>query len=231
MTNTDKKEFGRIWIAAYAMYGKDMTQPMLEMLFSAMENYNLEDIRRGLSGHVKNPDTGQFPPKPSDVIKHISGSSQSSAGEAWAKVDYAIRCIGNYRTVVFDDPKIHAAIERLGGWVKITTLDGNEYPFIQNHFLKIYQGFTVNPPTKYPNKMIGACEHQNEQESGFLRGKADNQPVLIGDKEKARLVYEGGSVGGIAQVTQGQTQTFLETGIKAQLERINKTSQYIENDE
>lgn len=211
MTTNDRAQFAEIWTAAYAVYGKQVSNAMLDVVFGALSAYSLRDIRTGLSGHIKNPDTGQFPPKPSDVIKHISGNSQSAAGEAWAKVDYAVRCVGNYRSVVFDDPKIHAAIERLGGWVKVSMTENDEYPFLQNHFLKLYQGFTVQPPETFPRKLMGTCEHQNSQASGFLRGRAKDQPALIGDPEKAREVYQGGGEQGVAQITRDSTQTFLES--------------------
>lgn len=210
MNNNDMEDFAEIWTAAYAVYGKTVSDPMLDVVFNALSSYSLKDIRTGLSGHIKNPDSGQFPPKPADVIKHISGNSQSSAGEAWAKVDYAIRCVGNYHSVVFDDPKIHAAIERLGGWVKVSLTTNDEYPFLQNHFLKLYQGFTVQPPETFPRKMLGTCEHQNEQQSEFSRGRAKDEPALIGNPEKARQVYQGGSEQGVAQITRDGAGEFLE---------------------
>lgn len=210
MTPNDRAQFAELWVAAYAVYGKHVSDAMLDVVFSALSSYSLQDIRTGLSGHIKNPDSGQFPPKPADVIKHLEGNSQSAAGEAWAKVDYAVRCVGNYRSVVFDDPKIHAAIERLGGWVKVSMTSNEEYPFLQNHFLKLYQGFTVQPPTSFPRKMLGTCEHQNSQVSQFQRGKAKDEPALIGDPERARQVYQGGDDQGVAKITQDGTREFLE---------------------
>lgn len=221
MNTNDRAKFAELWTAAYAVYGKSVSSPMLDVVFSALSSYSLQDVRTGLSGHIKNPDSGQFPPKPADVIKHISGNSQSTAGEAWAKVDYAIRCIGHYRSVVFDDPKIHAAIERLGGWVKLASTDNKEYPFIQNNFLKLYQGFTVQPPQAFPRKLLGVCEHQNSQVSKFARGKATDQPALIGDSERARQVYQGGKDQGVAKISQTGTQEFLESAIEDQVKRLN----------
>lgn len=211
MTPNDRPQFAELWVAAYAVYGKQVSDAMLDVVFSALSSYSLQDIRTGLSGHIKNPDSGQFAPKPADVIKHVSGNSQSAAGAAWAKVDYAVRCVGNYRSVVFDDPKIHAAIERLGGWVKVSMTENSEYPFLQNHFLKLYQGFTVQPPETFPRKLLGTCEHQNSAASGFLRGRAKDEPALIGNPEKAREVYQGGGDQGVAQITHASTRAFLES--------------------
>lgn len=223
MNNNEMDDFAEVWTAAYAVYGKTVSDPMLDVVFNALSAYSLRDIRAGLSGHIKNPDSGQFPPKPADVIKHISGNSQSAAGEAWAKVDYAVRCVGNYRSVVFDDPKIHAAIERLGGWVKVSMTENDEYPFLQNHFMKLYQGFTVQPPEVFPRKLLGTCEHQNSQMSGFLRGQAKNEPALIGDPEKAKQVYQGGGDQGVAQITHRDTNNFLGA-LERQVKKLGNAS-------
>jgi hypothetical protein len=220
MNDQDRFEFQDVWTGAYALYGRSVTESMLELSFVALEHYSISDVSRGVTAHIRNPDTGQFAPKPADVIKHISGNSQSAGGEAWAKVDLAVRCIGSHRSVVFDDPKIHAAIERLGGWQKLALTSGKEYPFLQNKFLKLYQGFTVQPPATFPRKLIGTCEHENSLTDTFGRGHAGDEPALIGDAEKARQVYQAGGDLGVAQISLRGTQTYLESAVSGQIKRI-----------
>lgn len=220
MNDQDRTQFQEVWTATYAMYRQRVSDSMLDLSFGALLPYSIEDVRKGITAHIRNPDTGQFPPKPADIIKHISGNSQSAGGEAWAKVDRAIRCVGNYRTVVFDDPKIHAAIDRLGGWQKISMTDEKEYPFLRNNFLKLYQGFTVQPPETFPRKLIGTCEHENSQHDSFMRGRSKNEPVMIGDPERARLVYQGGGDQGVAKIRQRGTQEYLESTVDNQVKRL-----------
>jgi hypothetical protein len=220
MNDNDRVEFQEVWTATYAMYRQRVSDSMLDLSFGALLPYSIEDVRKGITAHIRNPDTGHFPPKPADVIKHISGNSQSAGGEAWAKVDHAIRCVGNYRSVVFDDPKIHAAIDRLGGWQKIALTDEKEYPFLRNSFLKLYQGFTIQPPATFPRKLIGTCEHENSQHSKFERGRPRDEPVMIGNPDRARLVYQGGGEQGVAQIRQRGTQEYLESAIGKQVKRL-----------
>lgn len=130
MNTNDLEAFDALWTQAYEIYGKRMEPRVVYMVFQSLIAFSLADIERAISRHITNADTGQYPPKPADIVRLLQGSSQSASGEAWAKVDYAIRCVGNYRSVVFDDPKIHAAIERLGGWQKIALTDEKEYPFL-----------------------------------------------------------------------------------------------------
>lgn len=213
MNDQDKLEFGKVWTAAYQMYSKEATKPVLSMAFNSLRQYSIEDVRRGLSAHMRNPDTGQYAPKPADVIKHIAGNSQSASGEAWAKVDYAVRCIGPWRSVVFDDPKIHAAVERLGGWQRVATTSGAEWPHLQNHFKRLYQGFTVQPPESFPRKLIGTSEHENSLNERIERGQPNDEPALIGNPDKARKVYQDGSGQGVTQISQAGTQHYLEEAV------------------
>lgn len=220
MNTHDLEAFGDLWCQAHEIYGRSPEPRVVYMVFQALIAFSLADIERALSRHITNPDTGQYPPKPADIVRLIQGSSQSASGDAWAKVDRAIRCVGNYRSVVFDDPKIHAAIERLGGWQKVAMTDDKEYPFLRNNFLKLYQGFTVQPPETFPRKLIGASEHQNSQHRGFLRGKAKEEPALIGDPEKARLVYEGGGDQGVVRISHQGTGAYLELASENGVKRV-----------
>ncbi|WP_430415804.1 DUF6475 domain-containing protein [Marinobacter adhaerens] len=220
MNTNDMEAFDSLWTQAYEIYGKRMEPRVVYMVFQSLIAFSLADIERAISRHITNPDTGQYPPKPADIVRLIQGSSQSASGEAWAKVDRAIRCVGNYRSVVFDDPKIHAAIERLGGWQKISMTEEKEYPFLRNNFQKLYQGFTVQPPESFPRKLIGTCEHENSQHDGFKRGRPQDEPVMIGNPEKARLVYQGGGDMGVARIQQQGTKEFLELAVDSAAKRI-----------
>lgn len=222
MNTNDMEAFDQIWTQAHEVYGKHPEPRVVYMVFQSLISFSLADIEHALCRHITNPDTGQYPPKPADIVRLLQGSSQSASGEAWAKVDYAIRCVGNYRSVVFDDPKIHAAIERLGGWQKIALTDDKEYPFLRNNFLKLYQGFTITPPDSFPRKLIGASEHENSQQSEFMRGRSKEQPALIGDKEKARLVYQGGGEQGVVRIHHEETEKFLELAVDNDSKRLGQ---------
>lgn len=201
MTPEDHDEFLEVLSAVYQMYQKVLEPQAMNLMFKSLKRYSIKDVRDGLIGHMNNPDSGMFPPKVADVVRHIEGSSQSASGAAWAKVDQAIRCVGPHSSVVFDDPKIHAAIERLGGWIKVSQTSSDEYPFLQNNFIKLYTGFTTKPPEHYPRRLIGITDHHNEQEGGsFLRGKVKPNIVPIGDRSKCRLVHRQGRDTGVAQI-------------------------------
>lgn len=213
MTDDDREAFSKVWTAMEKYYARSPERylpdaTMLKISFEALKAYSLAEIMHGLTAHIQNADTGQWRPRPADVIRHITGNSESRANEAWFKVERAIRSVGHYRTVVFDDPWIHAAIVRLGGWVKTAQVTDQELPFLRRSFLSIYRGFTVQPPEGHPAKLLGACEHQN-QGLTFERGKDTERPAVIGNVDRARLVYrQGGNAG--AAITHHSFDALLE---------------------
>lgn len=134
MQEVDKREFAEVWGAAWAMHGKSVSPQLLSIAFEALRAYSIEEVRIGLTRHIQSPDTGQFFPKPADVIKHIDGNSGSRAMVAWNTVDKAVRQVGAWTSVMFDDALIHRVISDMGGWVELCKVDDREYPFKQKGF-------------------------------------------------------------------------------------------------
>lgn len=117
MNAQDKLRLIDVLTAAFSIYPNVKLTPMAtELWLAALDPFDIRAVQEALSAHVRNPDVGQYPPKPADVVRHLQGASGESAAWAWAKVDRAARTVGGYASVAFDDPAIHLAIEGLGGW-------------------------------------------------------------------------------------------------------------------
>lgn len=108
-----------------------------------MKPFDLAAVKDALNRHCVNPDNGQFMPKPADVVKLLQGSSQDGALVAWAKVDRAVRQVGTYSTVVFDDPIIHRVVQDMGGWVALGDKREKEWPFVAKEFENRYRGYPM----------------------------------------------------------------------------------------
>jgi len=149
-------------------------------------------VRDALGRHLRNTDTGQFMPKIADIIKMLQGSSLDSALNAWAKIDQALRQVGPYETVVFDDPLIHRVLHDMGGWMMLGQKTDDEWPFVAREFEQRYRGFkSRNERFEYPAKLIGVSEAHNSKE-----GHKTAQPMLIGDATQAKAVMLAGANGG-----------------------------------
>ena len=193
------REFSNLMVGVAEYYGKDLSAATIKVYMLGLQTYDLMDIKRALSQHMQNPDNGQFMPKVADVVRLIDGDTGSQAGTAWVKVDKALRIQGPYRDVCFDDPIIHRVIDDMGGWIKfVTRADDGEYPFQQKEFERRYQGYAGRPLPDYPKILIGIATHSNDHR-GF---KNRELPALVGDHERALLVYKNGTEPGTKAIKQ-----------------------------
>lgn len=186
MNENDKPELRRRLAATFELYRKDLTGTALGMWFEALRFYDLEVVSQALSAHVRNPDNGQFAPVPADVVKLIEGGSADVALIAWAKVDRAVRTVGTWKSVVFDDHVIHHVIDNLGGWIDLGKKSVEEWPFVRNQFVTLYRGARLRA-RQWPSRLVGIAEAHNS-----LSGQPTPLPVLLGDQDRARLVLQRG---------------------------------------
>jgi hypothetical protein len=184
-----------------AFYGKDFSEFAGRVWWEAMKQYDLSAVADALNRHCVNPDSGQFAPRPADVVKMLQGSTQDSALVAWSKVDSTIRHKGTYVSVVFDDPVIHRVLLDMGGWVTVGSKDEDEWPFVRNEFVNRYRGYKSRSEVpEYPPVLIGIAEAQNSR-SGFHSAP----PLLVGDAAKAKMVLAAGSAKPLLQFTQASS--------------------------
>ena len=189
MQTNDIPQFIQMLHNLCEMYGKPRMSDEVAMLhFGALQDYSLEDVRKGFFAALRNPDSGQFMPRPADVIREISGSSDTRAAMAWAKVREAICRVGHMPSIAFDDAIIHAVIADMGGWVKLALITNDELPFRERDFLRIYRGYIGRPLGDYPRYLPGMAETDN-----YAKGYAVEPPLLLGDASKAEQVLLAGS--------------------------------------
>lgn len=197
MTPSDGKDFRDLLQGVHDFYGRELSPFAADVWWQALRQYDLPAIREAFSRHCVNPDTGQFMPKPADVVKMIGGSTQDSALLAWSKVDRAVRSVGTHRSVVFDDPVIHAVLSEMGGWIPLGIKADDEWPFIRNEFVTRYRGYKLRSVTpEHPPVLIGSAEAHNATE-----GQRIAPPVLLGNPDAARAVLAGGSAQPLLAVT------------------------------
>ncbi len=138
MNEVDKIEFARIWSATWSLYDKAVNDDILSLSFEALRPYNIDQVRAGLTHHVQAVNGGQFAPRPADVIKHIYGNQNDQANQAWIQVDYAIRHVGAWNSVLFEDGLIAEVIYGLGGWVKLCKSNERLLEQISSRFIESY---------------------------------------------------------------------------------------------
>jgi hypothetical protein len=173
--------------ACAELYGKAISEGAMSLWWQSLERFDIELVEKAFRAAVEDPESGQFMPKPADIIKRIDGTQTDRALIAWGKVLDAIRRVGAYQTVGFDDGVIHNVIIDMGGWPTVCRSQIEELPFLQRRFCDTYRAYAVRPNIEFPAKLIGESEQAN---SG--KGYRAPAPVLIGDQEKAAKVVSIG---------------------------------------
>lgn len=189
MLDSDRGNFYALMTGLFEMYGKKGSRELLEIYFGALKAYDLSDLARAANQHALDPDQGQFMPKPADFVRHIAGSKQTRAMRAWSMVDRAIREVGQYQSVTFDDPIVHVVIDEMGGWIDLcSTPTEKDLEFRGHEFNKRYQGYALQGGvSEYQSRLVGLIEADSA-----CRSLPPPSPLLIGDPSKAKQILLGG---------------------------------------
>ena len=189
MQDQDFDAFTEMLAAVSDYCSKPLSPGVIMIYWQGLKDLELAAIRHAFNCHVQNPDSGQFMPKIADVRRMLGGTTQDSALRAWAKIDKAVRHVGPYVSVAFDDALIHRVLHDMGGWVGLSSKAEDEWPFVAKEFENRYRGYAMRGERPdYPGVLIGISDAENVR-----RGLRVDAPRLIGDASKAEAVMQGGT--------------------------------------
>ena len=173
MKNEDKRAFFDLMMAAGEVYGREVTQPMAAIYFSALANVSIEQVQEAMMAHMQNPDSGQFFPKPADLIKQMTGTTKQQdaaiedrAAIAWACIERDIRRIGSYGTLKLDDKQALATVKAMGGWQSICQTETAKMEWKRKEFIRMYETFERTPLEALPSSLPGRIELSEAKAAG-----------------------------------------------------------------
>lgn len=112
-----------------------MSSARKRIYFDALSEYDLETVKAAVTASIRQPGRA-FMPKPGELIDLIP---DDTANLAWARVDFAIRTSVNKNGVSFADPVIGHAINKVGGWARLSNSSGKQLDdWIRPEFIKAY---------------------------------------------------------------------------------------------
>jgi hypothetical protein len=198
MNQTDREKLLVLLPQVCAFYKQDFSKFLGGVWVAAMAPYSFAEVSDAITRHTMNPDSGQFMPRPADVVKMLGGTSTDVALAAWSKVERAVRSVGQYESVIFDDPLIHRVVEDMGGWVKLCSFPSeDDFVFVAKEFQNRYRGFAMRserPP--YPSGLVGLAHATNREQ-----GQVDQVRYrMLGDSAKCQAVYQHGVINESSQI-------------------------------
>lgn len=188
MNTQDLPRFAASLTAMAVLFDKPITPQVTEIYFRALQEFTIEEVEAGIS---KACHTLKFFPRPVELTEAVAGGSANLEDKALAeacRVLEAIKAVGTYRTVVFDDPVTQAVIvQQFGGWSRFSELREDEEKWFIKDFANGYKAF-ARMGVKHFGALPGISHCQNA-----LTGHARKEPVaLIGDKQKALAIMSSG---------------------------------------
>lgn len=196
MKPEDKAKFVEVLSGVHDFYGRDLSKFAVAVWLQACEAFSVEQVTKALSAHLMDAERGQFMPKPADIVRQLQGTKTDRSLVAWGKVLEACQRVGAYTSVCFDDGLIHAAIEDMGGWIKLCRSSTDELGYLQKRFCDAYRAYAERGDTQFPALLAGEHDIANS-----ARGYGAKPPVLIGNPERAKRVLASGVTGPKTQIT------------------------------
>lgn len=182
MLDQDKGRFREMMMAAGEVYGREITKPLLQMYFAALASLSIEQTQAAMMAHMRNPDNGQFFPKPADLLRGVTGTSKQQAAAiedrasiAWACIERDIRRIGSYGTLKLDDKQALATVKAIGGWRELCMCEESKMEWKRKEFIRMYETFERTPIELLPASLPGLIELSEHKAAsrGQLQSLAD----------------------------------------------------------
>jgi hypothetical protein len=177
----DEAKFKEYLTALCEIHDKKISPLLVSLYWKVLEQFTDEQCIRAFKALIY--ETRYFP-KPVEFIEAIRGKNGDRATAAWIEVLETVKRVGHYQSVRFSDPVIHAAIESMGGWVRVAgDMKADDEKWKQKEFERLYDVMSRNPRDKMPEYLPGLCEIQNAT-NGYDH-KAD--VVMIGGNEQKQI--------------------------------------------
>lgn len=206
MTRQDAPRFVSSLTAMGALYDKEPAAQVIEIYFRALEKFTIDEVEHGIS---KACSTLKFFPKPVELIDCITGGTGNLADKAMVeacRVLEAIKNIGTYTAVCFDDPVTQAVIvQQFGGWAKFGDMLVDSEKWFIKDFSSGYQAFARQNVRHY-----GALPGLAHSQNALTGRERDEKPVYIGDVEKAKAIHAQGK---LAELPAGEGMRHISTGL------------------
>jgi hypothetical protein len=156
----DQQKFCNALLGLAENYNRKLSEHGIELYFRALENFDIEEIIRAMTEHLRE---GEFFPTPAAIIKRIDGGVKNAgdyAVEQWeAVLDQLSKCGPHQKPNL--SPGTFATVNAIGGWKMLNECDFRELLQKRKEFLDVYA-------VKYKNheKQKLQIERQKQQQIG-----------------------------------------------------------------
>lgn len=150
--------FDNLMLALGATFRVEVTAPLRVGYWMGLRDLPLAAVQEAVAKAMA---SSRFMPTPRD-LRDLAGvmSADQRAILAWNAVKRAIREVGSYRSVDFDDGVVNAVVRTLGGWSRLCGADSEELDrFVAREFQRLYRELSaLQPPQDLTRYLPGIFE-------------------------------------------------------------------------
>jgi len=134
---TDRERLLTTLAAVYAFYERELTELACEFWCDDMGNFPVDAVERAFAAHRRDPERGQWLPKPADIIRQLQGDTTQRAALAWGEALDCARAGGaGYARL---QPATRAALDSIGGMLALRRADDSQVSFLQRQFVAAHK--------------------------------------------------------------------------------------------
>ena len=158
----NKKVFTSSFIGLCELFEREATESLGGMYYDQLKDMSDDEFRSAIN-KVCQSVTFHKMPLPAEIRQSAFGKLEDRATLALVKVERAVREVGGYSTIIFDDPIIHKVISSFdNGWIGICDMTVEEWTWARKDFVRMYQAFSAGGFQSVPHKLIGRIQFDNE---------------------------------------------------------------------
>ena len=156
-----KHEFFPLFTLLCETYNREATKSLSMAYYMVLDGLTVDEFQKAVKSILASRKYSTMP-LPADLLEAVHGSTEDKALIALAELESAIGRHGTHKSVCFQDRHIMAAVQAIGGWVSIGTMEQKEWEFKRKEFLKVYQASLRSPGGfDAPRYLVGVAEQQN----------------------------------------------------------------------
>tara|TARA_R110000744_G_scaffold351337_1_gene457161 strand:- start:1456 stop:2055 length:600 start_codon:yes stop_codon:yes gene_type:complete len=173
MDKNDGNKFKELITAINLTYEEDFTESKTLLWWNLFKPYSAIAFERAVYQHISCPDSGQFSPKPANIMKFINGNTKQNeqqledkADIAWLTITGEVKRVGSWGSLKMEDKQALAAVKSLGGWKFICSKTEAELVWLHKEFIATYKNFERTDVNLLPNKLPGRVLLENAKKNG-----------------------------------------------------------------
>ena len=159
----DRHYFAVLFEALCAAFRVEPSEPLAMAYWLGLKDLDAAAFEQAVGRAMRE---AEHMPKPVE-LRRLAGerTEEERSVVAWSQVRDAVRRVGAYGSVDFDDPAINAALRAMGGWPRLCGLNGDEFDvWAAKEFARQYAAWSalrVTPESEQARPLPGLSEQHN----------------------------------------------------------------------